>query len=386
MSSAEHIILYIFLFILFIAWGKRNYNFNSNIQYWKLALIPILAYILIIGSRYGWGPDYLSYKDRFEHAFSYQEDQQGFKFLNQGMNSIGLNYIGAYIIYSLIFVTCAFMFIRSFGAEAKYMYAFFLPATLILTTSAIRQGIALSFVLLAWYYFDKRKWILFGLSILIGASIHTTILLTTAMIGMFYFSRKWLINWKVSIPLYLFFTFVFDVSKIGVLSRYISTLSVESHFQSYIENADTWFGKEAASDIYEQSIDALILSALFHVSIIYSGYITLKYRLNERLIWIYNVTVFGLIFDRAVFYFEILRRIAEPLMMFYFVVLGYVTLMYFNRNVIKQVALFNGSSVAKTNRTMYFFNMSIFTIMIYLLLFWGRFIFLSPDHLFFWNL
>ena len=386
MSNPEHISLYIFLFILFFVWGKYYYNTKSNLRFWILALVPILAYALIVGSRYGWGPDYLSYKERFEHAFTYVEDQEGFRWLNQTMNSFGFSYGGAYITYSLIFIICAFTFIRSFGSESKYMYAFLIPASLILISSAIRQGVALSFVLLAWYFFDKRKWLLFALAVFVGASIHTTVLLTTAMIGAFYFTRKWRINWRISIPLYLFFTFVFDARKLGIIANYMKTLSVNSHFQSYLENSDEWFGKDAAKDIYEQSTDALILSSLFHIAIIYLGYIALKYRSNEKLVWLYNVVVFGFVFDRAVFYFEILRRIAEPLMMFYFVILGYIVLIFFNRNTLKKVVLFNGESTAQLRNDMIFFRMGLITILLYLLLFWGRFIFLSPDHLFFWNL
>src|SRR5690606_38171498 len=158
MSLLDHIILFSYLFFLFFYWGKQNYKTSSFWQFWTSALLPMFSYSLIVGSRYGWVADYMGYKYRFEDLSYYPDEQIGFRWLNYFIDSVGLNYVGGYIVYSLIFIVCSFILIRSYGKDSKYMYAFVIPSTLIFISGIIRQGISFSFLLLAIYFLNKRKW------------------------------------------------------------------------------------------------------------------------------------------------------------------------------------------------------------------------------------
>ncbi len=385
-SSFEHVFLFSLLFIVFFLWGKYCSQTEKSI-YYSFLLLPILLYAFILGSRYGWGTDYISYKYRFEHAFSYNEDQIGFRLLNQFFNWIGFNYVGGFIAYSLIFIICAFVFVSSFEKEeARYMYILILPATLQLTSQAIRQGLALSFVLLALYFLNKKKWKFLIASFIIGLSIHYSIMITMAMILVFYFFTKKTIPIKLSIPLYLFFTFFFESGRIAIFSPYIHKyVHLNSSYQGYIENADYWFGQNGVNEIYTQGHFTLILSSLFYLAVIYLGYYALKYNPSKKVIYLYNSMVFGIIFYRIVFLFEILRRIAEPLVMFYFVVFGFSI---YSLNQTKQysylISKLHGFKLPRLS--LYKFNFSIVIAIVYLILYIGRFLFLNPEAKFFWNI
>jgi hypothetical protein len=385
MSNFDHIVLFLFLFSGFILWGKYFSSTPKKVEFWIFAFIPITVYSLITGSRYGWGPDYIFYKYRLENALRYPEEQLGFKWINQTIKFLDISYVGGYIIYSFVFITCVFILIRSYNRSSIYMYYFVIPATLIFVTSAIRQGLALSFVFLGLYFLNKKKWIGVILCILVGSSIHSSILVTVVIIGAVYLFIKNPINWKISIPFYLFFTFLFNPSNFSFVSIYISKyISLGNSFQSYIDNSDVWFGKEAANDIYNQSPFALFTSSSFYISIIYLGYITLKFKTHNQIVYIYNVVVIGLIFYRIGFNFEILRRIAEPMLMLYFIVLGYTFYIIYN---IKRKN-FHQSLINKhkfKNQLFPYYNFFIVSILIYLILFFGRFIFLNPTANFYWN-
>lgn len=385
MSNFEHSVLFLFLFIGFILWGKYFSSTPKKTEFWMFALVPILIYSIITGSRYGWGPDYKSYKFRLENALRYPEEQIGFRWINQSIKLLDISYVGGYIIYSLIFMTCVFVLIRSYNRVSTYMYYFVIPATLIFVTSAIRQGLALSFVFLGLYFLNKKKWIGVILCILVGSSIHSSILITVAIIAAVYFFIKKPINWKISIPLYFFFTFLFNPSSIGFISIYISKyVSLNNSLQSYIDNSDVWFGNDAVKDIYEQSLFALLSSSLFYVSIIYLGYIILKFKSHPQILYIYNVVVIGIIFYRIVFTFEILRRIAEPLIMFYFIVLGYVFFIIYNIKLKKSHEGLLNIKIFK-NQQFPYYEYFIAFILFYLILFFGRFIFLNPTAIFYWD-
>lgn len=385
MSNFEHSVLFFFLFIGFILWGKYFSLTAKTLEFWIFALVPILAYSIITGSRYGWGPDYKSYKFRLENALRYPDEQIGFRWINKSIKLLDFSYVGGYIIYSLIFIICVFVLIRSYNRVSIYMYYFVIPATLIFVTSAIRQGLALSFVFLGLYFLNKKKWVGVILCIFVGSSIHSSTLITVAIISAVYLFIKNPINWKISIPLYLYFTFLFNPSSIGFVSIYISKyISLDNSFQSYVDNSDVWFGNDAAKDIYEQSLFALLTSSLFYVSIIYLGYVILKFKSHPHILYIYNVVVIGIIFYRIVFKFEILRRIAEPLIMFYFIVLGYVFFVIYN---IKLKKSHEGLLNIKTfkNQQFPYYDYFIMSIVFYLILFFGRFIFLNPTAIFYWN-
>lgn len=381
MSPIEHIILYSILFVFFYIWGKYNYNAQDEHVFWPMAILPIFLYSFIVGSRYGWGPDYFGYKYRMENAFTYYEEQVGFRWLNQIINLIGFNYVVGYIIYSLIFMFGAFILIRSYHKESKYMYAFLVPAILIFVNSAIRQGVALSFLLVAIYFMNKRKWLAVAIFILIGSSIHSVTLLPAIILLCFLLFIKQPLDWRITIPLYLFFTFIFDGSKIGFLADYLQYISLDNKFQGYIDKSDLWFSSDAANDIYEQGTFALIMSSGFYISIIFLGYQALKTKMNQQILFIYNSFVFSVILFRAVFLYEILRRIAEPIILLYFILIGYILYIYdFNKVLVAS----NIESPDKRKDVIY--RLGIVVILIYILLFVVRFIFMRPQSRFFWNI
>lgn len=386
MSIIDHVFLFLFLFIYIYIWSKYNYNINNNYKFWILALIPILLYAFIVGTRYGWGADYIGYKERLEQAFTYEEEQVGFRWLNQAISILGFNYVGGYIIYSLIFITSAFVLIRGYGRESKYMYAFLIPATLTFITGIIRQGVALSFLFLALYFFNKRNWIGLLISIIIGASIHSSTIITVAMVGaIFVFIHK-PISWKLTIPTYLFFTFIYDISQTAIIANYLQTITLQNKFQSYLENSDRWFGKDAINSIYEQSTFALLMSSLFYISVIYIGFQTLKYKPNKKVSYLYNSMTIGIILYRIVFQFEILRRFAAPLEMLYFIVLGYsiITVTNYKKDKIR-IALLQNNKINPMKFPLRLYRIGMVFIISYLLIYWGRFVFLNPNAMFYWN-
>ncbi|HLT88879.1 MAG TPA: EpsG family protein [Sphingobacterium sp.] len=386
MSQIDHIFLFISLFLLFFYWGKNYYNIASTLQFWVAASVPIIAFSLIVGSRYGWGVDYLGYKFKLDNAYTFPEEQVGFRFLNITIRDLGLEYVGGFILYSLIFIIASFVLLRGFGKSSKYMYFFLILSTLLFVTDFIRQGLAMSFVLLTIYFLNRKNWISMALCIIIGASIHLAIIVSIAFILFFYVFLKRPIHWKITIPLYIFFAFLFDVSKIGFISSYIESISVWGKFQGYVDNSDKWFGEEAADhDRFQQGIFALLMSSIHHIAIIYLGYWALKLRKNASIGYIYNLVVFGYVFLRAVFLFEILKRLAMPLVMFDFIVVGYILYVF-----IDYLKLLRGKRRLIVQRFVsdkkldVQFKLLMGASFIYLFMYWSRFIFLNPDAAFFW--
>lgn len=390
MSIIDHILLFSFLFLFFIFFGKFCYAIRDKYKFGVYALFPILLFSLITGMRYGWGPDYLWYKFQFEYPndrIVIEDTQASWRYLNMILDAIGFNYVGVYIFYSLVFVTCAFVLIRSYGKASKYMYAFFVPAILFSVTTTIRQGFATSFLFLALYFLKEKKWIKVFIFIVIAGFFHSGTLVVSAIILSFYFFvKKQPFNWKITIPLLLFFTYFFDALLIGSVSDLIGSFSLgDTHFTNYLKNSDNWFSEDAAnSELYERSFVADIIWTLFYISFIYIGYKALKFKPDPNMIYLYNIVVFGIIFYQIVRLFEIWRRFAGPLIGLYFIVLGY-SLFVLSKSWIKHDRTSELQKLNYQTISPVVYKIMLGMILLCLFLYWGRFIFLNPEANFFWN-
>lgn len=373
MSNLDHIILYVILFTAFFCITRIRQQ-HIDKQYWLVLLIPIVLYSIIVGCRYDWGNDYLWYKRRFEHPYDYRSEDPGFLCLNLFIKEFIGDYVAAYIVYSLIFIVCAFIWIKDYYNENKYMLALFLPATLLLSTFTIRQSVGHGLVFLALHFFQNKKWILFPLCLLVAYSIHpASVLLIILLLPLYYWVNK-PFSWKLTIPIYVtvsLFTDYINQFVTKIYSLYAPLLVVGNKFDTYLQAA--WFNRKAIQVDWEQSPLAFIMSIIFHVGIIYLGHISLKYSPRKSVAYVYNAVVIGLIATRAFWYFEILRRVTDAFVQLYFIPLGYA--IYF------MTLYYN--ILPKKEKILCFICISF--ALIYLLLYFGRFIFQSPGYIFIWN-
>ena len=373
MSIFEHIILFSILFIVYTFWGKYNVNKNG-LKFWQAAIVPILLYVFITGSRYGWGKDYLWYRVQYEFAI-FDPHQVAFNWLNQFLSFIEFNYVGAFMVYSFIFITCAFVFLRSFGTQSTYMYCFLLPATLSISTTFIRQGVGTAFMLLALVFLQNKKWIYMGIVAIIAYSFHSATVLTFGIILGIFFLIKKPIHYAISIPIYLFFTFIYDIGNTAFLADFLEQyVHLGGKFQSYMDNSEKWFGETAIQEQYTQGLFATLTSSLFYISIFYLGYQALKIRKDKAIVYLFNVVVAGFILYRMVYSFELLNRMTLSLQMFYFVPLGYIFYVYFQ-----------DCQEPENYRLKKYFRIGITVSLAYLFMYWGRFIFLNEEADFFWH-
>lgn len=206
--------------------------------------------------------------------------------------------------------------------------------------------------------------------------IHPGAFIVFSLILPFYFGTKVPLPYKITILLYilasLFATF-FAQPILSVSNTIIPYITLENKFQGYIQNSDYWLSTESWDKNYIQGTFTKTLSMAFHISVIYLGYITLQLRKQPNIIYLYNAIVIGFITSRLFFALEILRRTADSIISFYFIPIGYSFFIYINYNKLL------------STKEKLFCRISMICILSYLILFYGRFILLSPERIFFWN-
>lgn len=378
MSNIDFIILYTYLFALFYAISRMRQTY-INQNYWKTLFPILLSFTLIIGLRYGWGNDYLAYKYRFEHP--YQDEDRFFGSINGMLGKMGFNYVGAFLTYAIMLCWGGFAYLRSYRNN-KYMLALFLPAIFYSATFMIRQGFATSFVFFGFSYLQKKKYLWGALFFLLAVKIHTGILTVMLLPLLFMFIQKWYdraLPYKIVIPIYVAIALAQDASSAWFASNMSDAFTFLENFgkfSSYSDRSDYWFGEEGINDIYVQSEFTKYISIAFETSVLYLSALALKYQKEWRIVVFYNTVVVGMFIMRIGFLLEIIHRIGQSIMSYYFIPLGFA--IYILLHKIRRKEL----NFAEHKMSL----LAITSVIFYLVAYFGRIIFLSPTYKFVWNI
>lgn len=373
----DYIFLSTLLYVLFGIYGykasrKNKINFYKN--YWLTVFIPIIFYTLIEGLRYDRGVDYLYYMQRYvSFSKTYLEEPTYFDLFNFGINSMGIPFYGAFIIYSFIFTTCVLFFLKDYREVAHYSFILFLTATLAFSENFISQFFAFSFVFIALKYILRDDWIKFFIFSLIAVLFHSSSAFILLIIVLLKIYNK-PFNLYLTLSFYVFASLFFEMDNINLLTPYLGIINLGegNHIQSYFNNTDIWFSKDAINSIYKQNVITKTANFLFDVSILICGRQLLynyKNRKKEQsLVLFYNLFAVGAILFQAFFQIELMRRIAIEMYLFWFIVVAYI-LYYFQ----------------KKRKISPFFKCMLIIILSYIISIYFKYVFLVQDSLFVWD-
>ncbi len=378
MSPVDHIFLYVLLFSVFYFFSKNSKYCKTEKDFWKLAIIPILCFVVIEGCRFGRGQDYPAYKYRFEHITPSEEPQKLFLLLMQMLDVIGFNYVGAFMTYALIFVTGTFFFIRkTFNCnEAQWMYILVLFSMLIRSENMIRQYIAMPFMFISLGYIFRSNWKVAIISLIIVLGIHSGALVAVPFFLLFYFVYKKILPIKVTIPLLFLAYYIIPsgaFSNIGIQileSLNITDFIGNDNFSHYIEDSERWLGADSYLEAAKQTLITKLLQFIFDFSVLIVCYKILQINPNRLITIFYNIISVGFIFDRLFFGYEIFQRMTGQLYVFWFIPLSYSMYIYSKLNFQRE----------KKKLKPY-----IAIALIYQIMFYIRFVFLNPKAEFIWS-
>lgn len=308
------------LFILFYWGNKINKNTNSK-QYWQYIFVPLLTFTLNEGLRWGRGIDYNSYyytfKNIAEHGFN-TTNEIGFSLIIQILNALGLNFQALVLLMSFTLIFSAIFLLKHYKEAVMFSLPLFATYTL-LAENLMRWYFAFSFFIIGLYYLIQKKNNLFLLFCCIGVSIHYASII---YIPLFYLVSK---IKKIPIkPIYACFLFIFiyiffSQKMMGQFTDFLQQINLGTRFLQYQENAEYWLTDEG-KDLSMKLSHTDTINALF---VIVLGYKIIKYY-RPNLIFIYNITLIGLITAPAMAQIELLARINSVLTLFQYIILAYI--------------------------------------------------------------
>lgn len=291
-------------------------DINQSKNYWRLAVIPILAYSLFLGLRWGHDIDYNIYAERYDSIDNiFAEEGRSSPFFTSIvliLKSIGVPYPIFIILQSGFLMFSALFFLRDYRGYLRWI----LPMLLIAFASndnLIRYFLAQSFMFIGLYYFyheNMKKFVLYS----IGASLTHFGLIPFALFVLCskYFDKKFLPKYLVLI-IYVVALFTVSISQMQYLviaSTYISSLFGDSDFTmvGYLNAMDEIINGtgEGGTLIFASSLTNKLKSLLTFIPLIYWGQSVLRDVKYGK--YIYNMAVINLIFDTVLGQAEVLSR------------------------------------------------------------------------------
>lgn len=334
MSALNLDIIYIILnlILLFTFWYAGK-NISKGNDYWKNAILCVLAFTLVLGLRYGRGNDYHHYV--YIYVYGYTEGtQRVFVWLNGLLKWMGVGKYYIFLFYSFIEIVCAMVFLKRYKQYAQYLFPLFLIANIFFDEYQIRQALGFSFVFLCLdrlFRIRNPKDIITTQSLLnvalavlyftIAYSIHSACgYMLVIMIVVFVFYQK-TIPLKYSIPALLFsayfFSHWFDFNWLNpILDQFAGE---DTRMNTYIENREQWFSEEGMKSKYERKPIILVAEILGTISLYILGSKAInKYVKRADAYAMYNFFVLGSIMQNAFRQLELLNRIGGDFALFFF--------------------------------------------------------------------
>ena len=324
------VFLRIVLFLIFLAAGYFLSKSETNKQYWKIALFPIIAFAIISGLRFGREVDYNVYYNIY--TFGVREGEEFlFAWLIDIFNSFGIPYF-VFVLFCSTFLIISFLYVLSKFKAASF---FILPLFLCNIDSfenLIRWYLAFSFVLIALgYLLDKRYYMAVCLSIA-SYFIHEGMAIIVPLIAIFYIftNKKILIHPIITIMLFvtaLILSSVEYLQQLGLLLNYFDFGFLSDRGEDYISKIDDiTSGEFGTVGVLERSIFKNIRLFVCYAFPLYFGAKYFK-RIeieNEfpKIIWLYNLAVLSIIIMPLFSLVELFNRISEALMNLSLVVVG----------------------------------------------------------------
>lgn len=387
LSSVDHILLYCTILLLAYIYDRQCRVIN-NIHYscskdTSVVTLFLLGTIFVIteGLRYGRGGDQVgNYGPFYLHCLNAkawgQQFETLFVWLNQAIYKIdpfryALPYGIIFVVYALIFFICLYTYYKDKKKETKLFLVIAILATNYITEWTIRQGVSFSFILLGLHYFEQKRWKWMLGAMIIAFSIHHgNILAIVLPVVFYYFLNDKVIPWKITVPLFVVMEYTMQISVfqdfIHIISGYLNLSSSDVTLVGYMQDDALAREAEEAEDWTRGTLTQL-LTVVFYSSLLLLGAEVSKLKIKTT--YIYNAFVVGIMVYEPFRLAGSITRMFNVLSCLWFIPLAY--------------ALFNYKQL---NLSCKFVKWAFVGVAVYIISYYGRYIFMNTEANYVWNL
>lgn len=315
------LILFIYGFCISKSHNKRSLLITG--------VITIIAFSLIEGLRWNRGPDYYNnYLLLTSNTIEITEYEPLYNAIISTFRMLSLPYWLCFVLFSFLYIYSFTKVVKEFPKAAIWALPVMFLTTIAAHENLIRQFLAISFILFAYYFYIKQKKVPMLLCLLCVFNIHFSGIFAIAMFGLVIFFKleKYIRTPMILVGAYILLYFFWDTSYLSPLTNTLSNLDIGNEdMQHYLDNADRWFTDEGSlSELHGTSNKISLVKIFFDLitncTIIYFGFLAIKQ--DKRLRIPYWFTFFAIIIFVLGGDIEIYSRFAWWLYIFMPIMLG----------------------------------------------------------------
>ena len=336
--------------ILLLTFCISGWKIQRGEGFWKNACWMIFLFTFVLGSRYLRGNDYAHYSQSFLYEYV-RGNQWLFYSLNIFLKNIGFDRFTCFYAYSFIEILCAVIFLKRYRCYGKYIFPSFLVAIIVFDEYQIRQALSFSFIFLYMRYLFNLQWDSFSYKVLlrkrnlmniglavfcafIAGGIHSFNLIIAVMIAVFYCFIRVPFPYMLTIPLVFFCQYVVSsIFNFSIFSPIINYFSDSELLGIYANNADRWFSADGFEEKYNRNVLVGFCECIGVCSLFYlGGQFFKKITKCQEYVTMYNIFVFGILFQMSFRQLELFNRIGGDLALMWFLPLSLV--LYYRKKLI----------------------------------------------------
>jgi hypothetical protein len=315
--------------LFFVFSGYYLSKSKTSKQYWKIAILPIIAFAVISGLRFGREIDYNIYYFIYIGE-TFESTEFLFHIIVSFFNYLDIPYYG-FVLFCSTFLIVSFLFLLR---EFKRYAFFILPLFLVIggIENFIRWYLAFSFILIAIAFLMKSRYIVAIMLAVSSCFVHFGILIPLFTILFFYvFVNKKIIDPKISITLFLISLFLSSIDQLVQLASLLNYINFDffpERAQGYISEAESIARGERRTGIAEFGLIRKIRFFILYVFPIYFGakyFHENKFGLLAKTMWLYNLAVFTIIIIPLFSLVEFFNRTVWLLSSFSYIIIGIST-------------------------------------------------------------
>ncbi len=334
------------IWMLFVA-GRKMSQTKTDKEYWKASLWAFVPYVFVLGLRFGHNIDWNYYSQQYlEHkTMNWNTTEPLFHFIFYFFYSLGIPY---YIVISLqvALFMYSFLLLAKYFRKCLYYVLPLLPVVAQSNDNYIRWYWAVSFILIAFYWFlsdyKKKHW-KFITFFIAGVLVHNGSVLLILLIPAYYFLKKMYLPPKISVLAIFISVFFMSIAVMGFVSEIAATVYLysgdllqDSRISSYLLaiNDITSGGLNEASGIKEYGLHTKIITFIaFLPVIIYGPHYMKDFKYG---ILFYNLFVIGAFLNPFFSTVEIFDRYSKTLLIFQAITAGVVYYMLLKDMIINK--------------------------------------------------
>lgn len=323
-------LMYIFMYMGGVIMSKSR----NNRQYWRASVLPILAFTMNMGLRWGRGIDYNN--GYYEYERIIQQYGKGidveplWKLFHQVFGGLlSFPWQGYVALMSFILIFAAVFYLRKHKTVLPLALPIF--ADIVFPSeNLIRWYCAFSFFLMGLYFLENKNWKKYVVFAIIAFFIHYGSVFFTVPIFFLSFLKKPLLHPFISIPVFLAFFFFFKTTDMLMFAGPLNSLMLGGNLAHYQENTEEWLTNGMGDYSATLTGSALIITPI----LLYIGYYLIKNR--KELVTTYNYMLIGVVLMPALIQIQLAYRICAAYYTFQFLIMAYILYDTFKYKIIRK--------------------------------------------------